>query len=39
MTVLSCLGIERIAASLENGISRLSEVLTDTEAARKQLLG
>jgi L-seryl-tRNA(Ser) seleniumtransferase len=33
------LGIERIAASLENGISRLSEVLTDTEAARKQLLG
>jgi len=33
------LGIERIAASLENGISRLAQVLDDTDAARKQLLG
>ena len=33
------LGIERIAASLENGISRLAEVLDDTSAARRQLLG
>jgi L-seryl-tRNA(Ser) seleniumtransferase len=33
------LGVERIAASLENGISRLAQVLDDTEAARKQLLG
>ena len=33
------LGVERIAASLENGISRLAEVLDDTDAAREQLLG
>ncbi|MGZ8155177.1 MAG: hypothetical protein ACXWUK_07755 [Burkholderiales bacterium] len=33
------LGIERIAASLENGIARLSKVLNDTDAAREQLLG
>ena len=33
------LGIEKIAASLENGISRLAEVLDDPDAARKQLLG
>ena len=33
------LGIERIAASVENGISRLSEVLNDEDEARRQLLG
>jgi L-seryl-tRNA(Ser) seleniumtransferase len=33
------LGVERIAASLENGISRLAQVLDDGAAARKQLLG
>ena len=33
------LGIERIAASLENGISRLAAVLDDSDAAREQLLG
>ena len=33
------LGIERIAASLDNGISRLSEVLNDEDEARRQLLG
>jgi len=33
------LGIERIAASLENGISRLASVIDDTDAAREQLLG
>ena len=33
------LGVERIAASLENGISRLAEVLDDAAAAREQLLG
>jgi L-seryl-tRNA(Ser) seleniumtransferase len=33
------LGIERIAASLESGISRLSQVLNDVDAARAQLLG
>jgi L-seryl-tRNA(Ser) seleniumtransferase len=33
------LGVERIAASLENGISRLAEVLDDTDEARAQLLG
>ena len=33
------LGIERIAASLENGISRLAQVLDDPGAARQQLLG
>jgi L-seryl-tRNA(Ser) seleniumtransferase len=33
------LGVERIAASLENGISRLAEVINDTAAARRQLLG
>ena len=33
------LGIERIAASLENGITRLAEVLDDEDAARRQLLG
>jgi L-seryl-tRNA(Ser) seleniumtransferase len=33
------LGIERIAASLENGISRLAQVLNEPDAARQQLLG
>jgi L-seryl-tRNA(Ser) seleniumtransferase len=33
------LGVERIAASLENGISRLAQVIDDPNAARKQLLG
>lgn len=33
------LGVERIAASLENGISRLGEVLYDVDAAREKLLG
>ena len=32
------LGIERIAASLENGLSRLASVIDDTDAAREQLL-
>jgi L-seryl-tRNA(Ser) seleniumtransferase len=35
----SKLGVERIAASLENGISRLAQVMDDTDAARTQLLG
>jgi len=33
------LGVERIAASLENGITRLAEVLDDVDQARVQLLG
>ena len=33
------LGVERIAASLENGISRLAQVLDNPEEARAQLLG
>jgi len=33
------LGVERIAASLENGISRLAKVIDDKAAAREQLLG
>ena len=33
------LGVERIAASLENGIARLAEVLDDVDEARVQLLG
>lgn len=33
------LGVERIAASVENGIARLAEVLDDTDEARAQLLG
>jgi L-seryl-tRNA(Ser) seleniumtransferase len=33
------LGIERIAASLESGIERLSKVIDDVDAAREQLLG
>jgi L-seryl-tRNA(Ser) seleniumtransferase len=33
------LGVERIAASLENSVSRLAEVLDDVEEARTQLLG
>jgi L-seryl-tRNA(Ser) seleniumtransferase len=33
------LGVERIAASLENGITRLAQLIDDPEAARKQLLG
>lgn len=33
------LGVERIAASLEHGISRLARVLDDVDAAREQLLG
>lgn len=33
------LGIEKIVASLDNGIARLAQVLDDPVAARKQLLG
>ena len=33
------LGVERIAASLENGISKLGEVLNNLDAAREKLLG
>lgn len=33
------LGVERISASLENGIARLAEVLDDVDQARVQLLG
>lgn len=33
------LGVERIAASLENGITRLAQVLDDVDQARAQLLG
>jgi L-seryl-tRNA(Ser) seleniumtransferase len=33
------LGVERIAASLESGIARLSRVIDDVDAARAQLLG
>ena len=33
------LGVERIAASLENAIARLSRVIDDLDAARAQLLG
>lgn len=33
------LGVERIAASLEHGISKLGKVLNDVEAAREKLLG
>ena len=33
------LGVEKIAASLENGIARLSDVLDDVDEARSQLLG
>ena len=33
------LGVERIAASVENGISKLAEVLNDVDAARERLLG
>jgi L-seryl-tRNA(Ser) seleniumtransferase len=33
------LGVERIAASLENSIARLAKVLDDTDEARAQLLG
>lgn len=33
------LGVERIAASVENGIARLSEVLDDVDEAAAQLLG
>ncbi len=33
------LGIERIVASVESGIERLSEVIDDVDAAREQLLG
>lgn len=33
------LGVERIVASLECGIGRLSEVIDDVDAAREQLLG
>ena len=33
------LGVERIAASVENGIARLSEVLDDADEAAAQLLG
>jgi hypothetical protein len=33
------LGIERIAQALDRGIRRLSEVIDDVDAARRQLLG
>ncbi|HEV7803490.1 MAG TPA: hypothetical protein VGP15_20630, partial [Burkholderiales bacterium] len=33
------LGVERIAASVENAISKLSEVVNDIDAAREKLLG
>lgn len=33
------LGAERIAASLENALTRLAQVIDDPDAARKQLLG
>jgi L-seryl-tRNA(Ser) seleniumtransferase len=33
------LGIERIAASVENAISKLAEVVNDVDAAREKLLG
>ena len=33
------LGVERIVAAIERGIGRLSDVLDDVDAARKQLLG
>jgi L-seryl-tRNA(Ser) seleniumtransferase len=33
------LGVERIAASVENAISKLSEVVNDVDAAREKLLG
>ena len=33
------LGVERIVASIERGIDRLSVVIDDVDAARKQLLG
>lgn len=33
------LGVERIAASLENGVSRLAEVIDDEDEARAKLLG
>lgn len=33
------LGVERIAASLENGITRLAQVMDDAGEARSQLLG
>jgi L-seryl-tRNA(Ser) seleniumtransferase len=33
------LGVERIAASLENGIARLAEVIDNVDEARAQLLG
>ena len=33
------LGVERIVASIEHGIDRLSVVIDDVDAARKQLLG
>jgi L-seryl-tRNA(Ser) seleniumtransferase len=33
------LGIEAIAASLDRAIDRLSKVILDPDAARKQLLG
>ena len=35
----SRLGMERIVASLENGIARLARVIDDPDAARAQLLG
>ena len=33
------LGVERIAASVENAISKLGEVVNDVDAAREKLLG
>jgi hypothetical protein len=33
------LGVERIAASVENGLARLTEVIDDVDAAKAQLLG
>jgi L-seryl-tRNA(Ser) seleniumtransferase len=33
------LGVERIAASVENAITKLGEVVNDVDAAREKLLG
>jgi L-seryl-tRNA(Ser) seleniumtransferase len=33
------LGVERIAASVENAITKLGEVVNDTDAVREKLLG
>jgi hypothetical protein len=33
------LGVERIAASVENAIGKLGDVVNDVDAAREKLLG